>query len=50
VFGALAAGIIVGLIEAVTANVLPPALKQMGIYALYLVVIFVRPQGLFGKL
>ena len=50
VFGALAAGIIVGLIEAVTANVLPPALKQMGISALYLVVIFVRPQGLFGKL
>jgi branched-chain amino acid transport system permease protein len=50
VFGALAAGIIVGLIEAVTANVLPPALKQMGIYVLYLVVIFVRPQGLFGKL
>jgi branched-chain amino acid transport system permease protein len=50
VFGALAAGIIVGLVEAITANVLPPALKQMGIYALYLLVIFVRPQGLFGKL
>jgi branched-chain amino acid transport system permease protein len=50
VFGALAAGVIVGLVEAITANVLPPALKQMGIYALYLLVIFVRPQGLFGKL
>ncbi len=49
VFGALAAGLIVGVVEAVTANVLPPALKQMGIYALYLVVVFVRPQGLFGK-
>ena len=49
VFGALAAGVIVGLVEAVTANVLPPALKQMGIYALYLVVVFLRPQGLFGK-
>ncbi len=49
VFGALAAGLIVGVVEAVTANVLPPALKQMGIYALYLVVVFIRPQGLFGR-
>ena len=50
VFGALAAGIIVGLVEALTAVVLPPAMKSFGIYLLYLVVIFVRPQGLFGKL
>ncbi|MGJ7499927.1 branched-chain amino acid ABC transporter permease [Variovorax sp. ZT5P49] len=50
VFGALVAGIVVGLVEALTANILPPAMKSMGIYALYLVVIFLRPQGLFGKL
>jgi branched-chain amino acid transport system permease protein len=50
VFGALVAGIVVGLVEALTANILPPAMKSMGIYALYLVVVFVRPQGLFGKL
>ncbi|CAN5180058.1 branched-chain amino acid ABC transporter permease [soil metagenome] len=50
VFGALAAGIIVGLVEAVTANVLPPSMKSIGIYLLYLVVIFLKPQGLFGKL
>lgn len=50
VFGALAAGVIVGLIEAITANVLPPAMKSIGIYLLYLVVIFLRPQGLFGRL
>ncbi|WPB56270.1 branched-chain amino acid ABC transporter permease [Xylophilus sp. GOD-11R] len=50
VFGALAAGIVVGLVEALTAVVLPPAMKSMGIYVLYLAVIFLRPQGLFGRL
>ena len=50
VFGAFAAGIVVGLVEALTAVVLPPSMKSMGIYALYLAVIFLRPQGLFGKL
>jgi len=50
VFGALAAGIIVGLVEAVTATLLPPALKAIGVYTLYLAVVFLRPQGLFGRL
>jgi hypothetical protein len=30
--------------------ILPPALKSIGVYALYLAVVFVRPQGLFGRL
>ncbi|MDR6524126.1 MULTISPECIES: branched-chain amino acid ABC transporter permease [Variovorax] len=50
VFGAFAAGIVVGLVEALTAVVLPPAMKSMGIYVLYLAIIFLRPQGLFGRL
>ncbi|HEX2652934.1 MAG TPA: branched-chain amino acid ABC transporter permease [Xanthobacteraceae bacterium] len=50
VFGALVAGIIVGLIEAITAMLVPPALKSVGIYALYLGVVFLRPRGLFGSL
>jgi len=50
VFGALAAGIIVGVVEAGTAALLPPALKALGVYLLYLAVLFLRPQGLFGKL
>jgi branched-chain amino acid transport system permease protein len=48
--GALFAGILVGLVEAVTATILPPALKSVGVYALYLAVVFVRPRGLFGSL
>jgi branched-chain amino acid transport system permease protein len=50
VFGALVAGIIVGLVEALTTVILPPSLKSVGVYALYLGVVFVRPSGLFGRL
>jgi branched-chain amino acid transport system permease protein len=50
VFGALVAGVIVGLVEALTAVIAPPALKSVGVYALYLAVVFVRPSGLFGRL
>jgi branched-chain amino acid transport system permease protein len=50
VFGAFAAGIIVGLVEAITALLLPPSLKYVGIYAVYLAVVFLRPRGLFGSM
>ena len=50
VFGALAAGILVGLVEAISATILPPSMKAIGIYGVYLLVVFVRPRGLFGSL
>ena len=50
VFGAFAGGIIVGLVEASTAMLLPPSLKAVGIYAVYLLVVFIRPRGLFGSM
>jgi len=50
VFGAFAAGILVGVVEAGTAFILPASLKSLGIYALYLLVVTVRPRGLFGSL
>lgn len=50
VFGAFAGGIIVGLVEAITTLVLPPSLKSVGIYAVYLLVVFIRPRGLFGSM
>ena len=49
-FGAFAGGIIVGLVEASTALILPPSLKSVGIYAVYLLVVFIRPRGLFGSI
>ncbi len=50
IFGALAAGVLIGLIEAITATLLPPEMKSLGIYAVYLAVVFVRPRGLFGNI
>ena len=50
VFGALVAGVMVGLVEAMTTFVLPPSMKSLGIYALYLLVVFVRPRGLLGSM
>lgn len=50
VFGAFAGGIVIGLVEAITAMILPPALKSVGIYAVYLAIVFLRPRGLFGSI
>ncbi|MFV0282018.1 MAG: branched-chain amino acid ABC transporter permease [Rhodoblastus sp.] len=50
VFGAFAAGILVGVVEAGTAFILPASLKYLGIYALYLLVVVLRPRGLFGSI
>jgi len=50
ILGALVAGIVIGEVEALTAFVLEPSLKQVGMFAVYLAVLMVRPRGLFGKL
>ncbi len=48
--GALVAGILIGEVEAVTAAVMEPSLKQVGVFGIYMVVLMFRPRGLFGKL
>ncbi len=48
--GALVAGVLIGEVEAFTAVVLEPSLKQIGVFAVYLLVLMFRPRGLFGKL
>ena len=50
VFGAFAGGIVVGLVEAITTLILPASLKTVGIYSVYLLVVFIRPRGLFGSI
>jgi len=50
ILGALVAGIIIGEVEALTALLLEPSLKQVGMFAVYLLVLMVRPRGLFGRL
>jgi len=48
--GALAAGLLIGEVEAITAALLDPSLKQVGMFAIYLAVLMFRPRGLFGRL
>jgi branched-chain amino acid transport system permease protein len=48
--GALVAGLLIGLVEALTALVMDPSLKQVGIFVIYMLVLMFRPRGLFGRL
>jgi branched-chain amino acid transport system permease protein len=48
--GALVAGIVIGEIESLTALFVEPSLKQVGMFAIYLLVLMIRPRGLFGTL
>ena len=49
--GALVAGLLVGLVEVVSPNLFgfSPAYKYAVVFALYLVVVLIRPQGLLGR-
>jgi branched-chain amino acid transport system permease protein len=48
IIGALVAGVIIGLVEAIGGLFLP-SFKYVAVFVLYLVVVLVRPQGLFGR-
>ena len=50
VLAASAGAIMVGLVEASNALIMPPSLQSVGIYAVYLLVVFIRPRGLFGSI
>ena len=47
--GSLVAGVIIGVIEVLGGLLIAPAFKYVAVFVLYLVVVLVRPQGLFGK-
>ncbi|MGH7266277.1 MAG: branched-chain amino acid ABC transporter permease [Candidatus Rokuibacteriota bacterium] len=47
--GALLGGLVVGLAESVGAAVLPGSLKQLPIFALFVLILLFRPTGLFGR-
>lgn len=46
--GALAAGLILGLVETLVASFVDPGLTLAATYLIFLAVLVVRPQGLFG--
>jgi branched-chain amino acid transport system permease protein len=47
--GAMYAGLIIGLIQAVSAYWLGPIYKDIVVYALFAALLWLRPQGLMGK-
>jgi branched-chain amino acid transport system permease protein len=46
--GALLAGVLIGVVEAMSAYFLGPAFKDVVVYALFVATLWVRPQGLLG--
>lgn len=47
--GALLGGIIVGIVEALVGTLIDANLGPAGIFVVFLLILYIRPQGLFGK-
>jgi len=48
--GALVAGLMIGLVESLSAYLIGPVYKDVIVYILFVLVLWVRPQGLMGKM
>jgi len=49
IVGSFVAGIIIGQVEFVSGLLLAPAFKYAFVFLIYLLVVFIRPQGLWGR-
>ena len=47
--GAMLAGLLIGVIQSLSSYWLGPVYKDIIVYALFVAVLWVRPEGLFGK-
>jgi branched-chain amino acid transport system permease protein len=47
--GALVAGVLIGLVEALGGLLIDPAFKYVIVFVMYLGIVLVRPKGLFGR-
>jgi branched-chain amino acid transport system permease protein len=47
--GAMVAGLLIGVIQALSAYYFGPVYKDIVVYALFVLILWVRPEGLFGK-
>jgi branched-chain amino acid transport system permease protein len=48
--GAVIAGLVIGLVEALAGYLIGPIYKDVVVYALFVAILWIRPQGLLGKL
>jgi len=49
ILGSLVAGVLIGLVESLGGLLLDPSYKTLIVFGLYLAVVIVRPNGLFGR-
>jgi len=49
IFGAFWGGVTVGFVQQFSALVLPPQLQNAAIFVVFLMIVLLRPQGLFGR-
>jgi branched-chain amino acid transport system permease protein len=49
IFGAFWGGVLIGLVQQFSSLVLPTQLQNATIFVFFLLIMFVRPQGLFGR-
>ena len=49
ILGSLVAGLIIGVVEVLGGLFIAPAFKYVAVYLIYLLIVLLRPQGLFGK-
>jgi branched-chain amino acid transport system permease protein len=47
--GAFLGGLVIGLVQSITLLLLPLQLQNAGVFIAFLAVLYVRPQGLFGR-
>lgn len=47
--GSMYAGLLVGIAEALVATLIAPELGPLGVFVVYLLVIYLKPEGLFGR-
>jgi len=49
VLGALVAGLVIGVVESLSAYLIGPVYKDVVVYVMFVLVLWFRPQGLMGK-
>ena len=49
ILGAFWGGLTVGFVQQFSALILPPQLQNAAIFVVFLVIVLLRPQGLFGR-
>ena len=47
--GAMVAGLLIGVIQSLSAYFFGPVYKDIIVYGLFVLILWVRPEGLFGK-